>query len=112
MTARRVLWVLAGGFAVTILLLLGSAWLSVEAVDAAEARNAALLRQHRFSTQLIDEIQGENAGLSGVFYALAAGPRPVDRGRLLARLDTIDDQVRHTLESARTEATKQQWADA
>jgi hypothetical protein len=81
-------------------------------VDAAEARSAALLKQHRFSTQLIDEIQSENAGLSGLFYALVGGPRPVDRAGLLARLDKIEDQVRQTLEAARTEATKAQWDDA
>ncbi len=113
MTAqRRVLWVLAAGFAVTIMLLLGSAWLSVQAVDAVEMQSERLLAQHRFSTQLIDDIQGEKAGLSGLFYALIAGPRPVDRRSLLARLGAIEMDVHQTLEAARNEATSARWADA
>jgi len=109
---RRVLWVLAAGFAVTIMLLLGSAWLSVKALDAVEIQSERLLAQHRFSTQLIDDIQGEKAGLSRLFYALVAGPRPVDRPALLARLGAIEIDVHRTLESAGNEATSARWADA
>ena len=100
-TDRNVLWVLAAGFALTILLLIGSGWLSVQAVDAVETHSEGLLARHRLSAQLIDEIQGENAGLSGLFYALVAGPRPVDRGVLMARLDAIEKDVHQTLEAAR-----------
>jgi signal transduction histidine kinase len=111
-TDRNVLWVLAAGFALTILLLIGSGWLSVQAVDAVETHSEGLLARHRLSAQLIDEIQGENAGLSGLFYALVAGPRPVDRGVLMARLDAIEKDVHQTLEAARNESTSQAWAGA
>lgn len=112
MTAqRRVLWVLAAGFAITILLLLSSAWFSVQAVDAVETQSELLLAQHRFSTQVIDEIQGEKAGLSGLFHALVAGPSPVDRPKLLTRLAAIEKDVHRTLESARNEAPSERWGE-
>ncbi len=111
-THRNLPWVLAAGFALTILLLLGSAWFSVRAVETVEANNEALLAQHRFSTQLIDEIQGGKAGLSSLFYALVAGPKPVDRAMLLARLESIERAVYHTLEVARGESSAQRWAEA
>jgi signal transduction histidine kinase len=77
-----------------------------------ERQSEVLLAQHRYSTQLIDEIQSEKAGLSSLFYALVAGPRPVDRPDLLARLGSIQHDVHKTLESARNEATAAEWAGA
>jgi signal transduction histidine kinase len=111
-TDPNILWVLAAGFALTILLLIGSGWLSVQAVDAVEMHSEELLARHRVSTQLIDEMQGEVAGLSGVFYALAAGPRPVRRAELMARLDVLEKDVHRTLDEAQNESTSKPWAGA
>src|SRR5262245_2374670 len=93
---RNMLWVLAAGFALTIAFLVGSAWLSVKAVDAVETRSEELLARHHFSTRLIDEIQGEKEGLSGLFYALVAEPQPANRASVLARLETIESDARRT----------------
>lgn len=114
MIARRrtdlnVLWVLGAGFALTILLLAGSAWLSVRAVDDVETRSEGLLTQHRFSTQLIDQIQDEKAGVNALFYALAAGPKPIDHADLLARLNAIEERMRRTFEEARNESATDRW---
>jgi signal transduction histidine kinase len=111
-TDRNVPWVLAAGFALTIVLLMGSGWMSVQAVDAVELHSESLLARHRFSMQLIDEIQGEKASLSSLFYALLAGPRPVDRATLMTRLDTIEQQVGQTLRAAQSELTSERWAGA
>lgn len=109
---RRVLGVLAAGFAVTILLLMGSAWLSVHAMETVERQNEVLLAQRRVTTQLIDEIQSENAGLSSLFYELVAGPRAVDRPSLLARLGQIEKAVQKTFRAAGNEAPSARWMEA
>lgn len=108
-TDRNVLWVLAAGFALTILLLLGSGWLSVQAVESVEAQTELLLAEHRVSTQLIDEIQGEGASLNALFYAITVRPRQADRAELVERLGVIEQEVRDTLASARSERHRERW---
>ena len=103
MTARRridrnVLWVLVAGFSLIIVLLLVSGFVGIQAMEMVERRSAALHEHHRVSTRLIDEVQGEEAGLSSIFYALAASPRPVDRLSLLQKLDSVEAQVSKTLQ--------------
>ncbi len=117
MTARHrqeknVLWGLAGGFGLTIVLLLGSGFLGIKAIDTVESRSEALLRQHRIATQLIDEIQGEEVGLSSLFYALTAASANVDRAALLSRLQSIEHDVGTTLEAARGGSHAARWEAA
>jgi signal transduction histidine kinase len=114
MTARRridrnILWVLASGFALTILLLLGSGYVGIQAMDIVEQRSKALHERQRMSTHLIDEIQGEEAGLSSVFYALVAGPRPVKRVELLDRLGRIEHDVEQTIQTAVRSGDAPRW---
>jgi len=85
--------------------------MNIKALEAAEAHTEELLAQHRFSTRLVGEIQGENAGLTRLFYELSSGV-PADRKGLLVRLDTIERQVLNTLEAARNEASADSWKDA
>lgn len=109
---RKVLWVLGAGFTLTITLLLGSGWLSIQAIQTVEVRSEALLAEHRISTQLIDEIQGEEAGLSDLFYALLASPDPAQRANVLGRLGQIEQDVSRTLSSVRNETDAELWSEA
>jgi signal transduction histidine kinase len=109
---KNILWVLAAGFALTILSLLSSGYLSIQAMATLEARSSALREHHRISTRLIDEIQGEEAGLSGIFYALAARQRHVNRDELLGRLESIEKAVASTLRQARAGSDAEQWTGA
>ena len=109
---RNALRVLTAGFALTIAVLLGSAWLGVEALEALENRAEDLLSRRRVTTQLIDEIQGQETSLSTVFYELIADPKPADLSALEGRLRDIEDGVRRTLESARAESNRSEWTDA
>lgn len=109
---KHVLFVLAAGFALTILFLLASGWLSIQAMQAVEERSEALLAQHRISTRIIDEIQGEEAGLSDLFYALVAEPRGTDRAELLRRLDKLQQDAGETLAAARNETNAARWSAA
>jgi two-component system sensor histidine kinase UhpB len=109
---KNVLWVLASGFGLTILLFLGSGYFSIQATQAAEARSEALLNQHRISTRVINEIQGEGAGLSGLFYVMAAGRQVQEPAELLRRLSTIEEAVHRTLQAARSGADPERWTGA
>ena len=109
---RRVLWVLGGGFALTILLVITSGWLSILAMQTVEERSEALLAEHRISTQVIDEIQGEEASLSDLFYELLSKPDPEQRAALLQRLDRIQQDVGATLDSARNDSNAELWTAA
>ncbi len=109
---RRLLWVLGGGFSLTILFLIASGWLSIQAMQTVEERSEALLAEHRISTQVIDEIQGEEASLSDLFYELLSKPDPAQRAALLERLDRIQRDVGVTLNSARNDTNAELWTAA
>lgn len=108
---KNVLWVLASGFGLTILLFLSSGYFSIRAIEAAEMRSESLLEQHRLSTRLIREIQGEEAGLSSLFYALADGAPP-ERDGLIRQLRPVEEAVNRTLQAARRASDAQRWTGA
>jgi signal transduction histidine kinase len=105
----NVLWVLGIGFAVTIGLMLISAFRGIEAVQRVDARRASFEQEYRASTRLIDEIQGEEAGLSGIFYSLAQNPGPEERKALLAKLDAIEQRVEPSLADSLRPEDREQW---
>jgi signal transduction histidine kinase len=114
MTARRridknILAVVAAGFGLAILLLLVSAYVGIQAMELVEERGTALHERQRMSTRLIDEIQGEEAGLSSIFYALVAGSGSVSRDDLSSRLTAIEQQVTRTLAAAARYGDAQRW---
>ncbi len=103
------MWVVAAGFALTILLLLGSGSLSIEAMGRVETRSRTLREHHRVSSLLIDEIQGEEAGLSGIFYAIAAGHSAGHKEELERKLSAIEQAVYKTLEPERPRLNPAEW---
>src|SRR5581483_4296855 len=107
----KVLWVLGLGFGLIIAVLLGSAYTGIEALERVETRRMNLVQEHRISTKLIGEIQGEEAGLSSVFYALARSPQlsEAERRPLMARLAAIEKDVQRTLHSALAQSRTEHW---
>lgn len=106
---RNVLRLLVAGFSLTIVVLLGSAWLGMQALEALETQTEDLLSRRRVSTQLIDEIQKEQTSLNSLFYELVADPDPDESEVFRARLEGIETDVRRTLESARGETNPSDW---
>jgi signal transduction histidine kinase len=96
------------GFALSILFLLASGYVTLQSLERVEARAVSLADQQRVSTTLIDEIQGEEAGLSSLFYRIAS-PTPVDRKPLLESLASIESDIGRTLEAARLSADGEKW---
>ena len=108
---RSILVTLGAGFTLAILLLLASGYVSLQILHRVELRAASLAEQQRFSTTLIYEIQGEEAGLSSLFYRVAAFPREVDRKPLLDRLAAIERDIGRTLSSARHSSYGERWTN-
>jgi signal transduction histidine kinase len=91
-------------------LLLGSGYSSIQTIELLENRNLALHEQHLTSTRLVDEVQGEEAGLSGIFYAIVAGPRPLDRQTLLNRLEEVERNVDQTMAAVPATSSARSWS--
>lgn len=106
---RKVVWILVGGFSLTILFLLVSGIIAIQAVELVERNNESTLERHRVSSKLIDDFQSEVAGLSGIFYEIVASPGPVDRPSLLARLDEFEAAVAATLAAGRAGPAAVRW---
>jgi signal transduction histidine kinase len=98
------------GFALAILFLLASGYVSLQILESGETRGAALAEQQRFSTTLIDEIQGEEAGLSSLFYLIAASDKSLDRKPLLDRLALMEKDIGRILAAGRNSATAERWS--
>ena len=106
---RNVPWVLAFAFSLTMLLILGSAYIAIGAMERIGARRADQERQYRISTRLIDEIQDEEAGLSHIFYSLARAPGPDERRVMLDKLDAIGQKVKPALEAGLQGPERARW---
>jgi signal transduction histidine kinase len=105
---RRASFVLVSGFGLAILFLLLSGYLGILAMEGSEERTARLLQEQQISNRLIDEIQGQEASLSGLFYQLASNPS-IDRVALSSLLDTIENGIGRTLQSALAMPNAASW---
>jgi signal transduction histidine kinase len=106
---RNILGILGAGFGLTILLLLGSGYGGIQTMEAVERRGAILQEQQRLNSYLVSQLQDEEAGLSGIFYALAADPRQAGRAELRERLQGIERRVQATLRSAQESPGTGRW---
>lgn len=107
---RNIVWVLVGGFSLTILLLIGAGFMGMQARDDIERSHASLRERHRHITRVIDEIQSDEAGLNNLFYAIVAAPASRNDALLLSRLAGIEQDVRMTLAAARESTGPEPWA--
>src|SRR5690348_12094864 len=92
-TGTTILRVTGGGFALVILLLLAAAYASIRNIQSIRQSVASLEEQRTLTSRLIEEIQGEQAALSAVFYKLSRDPATVDRDAILSDLDGADQQL-------------------
>jgi signal transduction histidine kinase len=103
------LWILGAGFGLTILLLLGSAYLAIVAMSQGETRMVALVQQQQAIDRLIDDIQEQEAGLSSLFYSLALPTTAQQREAMLAQISTAEGKIEQTFAVARKGPDAEQW---
>ncbi len=92
-TYRNILTVLLTGFGLVILLLVVAGFIGTANIRSIQRNAATLVEEHQDMSDLIDEIQSEQAALNAVFYNLAREPRLVDRAKILSELDAADNNI-------------------
>lgn len=85
--------VLVLGFALVILLLLVAGYVGVRNIESIRGSVARLEEGQAVTARLIDEIGGEQAALSAVFYKMARDPESVDREAILDQLEETDRHI-------------------
>jgi len=102
-TPQNIFRVLAGGFALVILLLLAAAVVGVRSVQSIQQNAADLVREQSVTNRLIDELHSQQTSLSEVFSVLARDPDSVDYDRIMSQLDEADRDIDHiSAEGAQT----------
>lgn len=88
-----VLGVLVLGFALVILLLLAAGYFGVRNIESIRTSVARLEESQALTARLLDELEGEQAALSAVFYKMARDPESVDREAILDQLEQTDRRI-------------------
>src|ERR1043166_6190544 len=86
-TPQNIFRVLAGGFALVLLLLLAAAVVGVRSVQSIQQNAADLVREQSVTNRLIDELHSQQTSLSEVFSVLARDPDSVDYDHIMDPLD-------------------------
>jgi signal transduction histidine kinase len=103
------LWIVGLGFALIILLLLGSAYAAIQAMEQGQSRVVSLAQEQQITDKLTDEIQGEEAGLGSLFYSLARSDSPEERKGLFAKLAAVEADIQRTFSVAMRRSDAQRW---
>lgn len=106
---RPLLLILIAGFALLVLLLVGSGITAIASIRSIELGADRLADEQRATIQLIDEVQREEGNLSSVFYALATGQEDAHRKELLARLDNLEAALRQTTKGGLASPESRAW---
>ncbi|MCU1326118.1 MAG: integral rane sensor signal transduction histidine kinase [Bryobacterales bacterium] len=107
----RFLIVLSAGFALLILLLGTSAWLSINAIRTTEATAGQLVEEQRATLRLIGDIEQEQDSLSAIFYSLAVDQSPNNLETARAKLANLEVTIRRTLDAGMSSAHPDHWSD-
>ncbi len=110
-TYKKMLRVLALGFSAVIMLLVAAGFVGVKSAQLIEESTAELVHSELVTTQLIDELQREQATINAVFFRLARGPELIDRERVLSQLDEADQAVARIVQEAAGTPQEQLWDD-
>jgi signal transduction histidine kinase len=103
--------ILIAGFALSIVLLGASALIGMRAMEAIESDVSQVTAERRATMTLVDEIQREENGLSGIFYSLASQRRPEQREQLLVHLERLKDKILRTTDIGLASADPEPWRE-
>ena len=100
---RRILPVLIAGFALLLVVLLVSGWVSVDSMRFVESDASRFVSEQQAAARLINEVQNEEGDLSAIFYSLATR-EDTNREQLLQRIDATLKNLEKTSAQLRTAA--------
>jgi signal transduction histidine kinase len=92
-TRQRIFRILIAGFSLVILLLAAAAILGIRNIQHIRATSQQLLREQSVSGGLVDELQNQQASLSGVFSILARDPDSLNYDHIMLQLDEADRDI-------------------
>src|SRR5215213_5174873 len=107
---RRILPALVTGFVLLIVVLLVWGWYAVKSMRFVETDASRFVSEQQATARLIGEVQSEEGDLSAVFYALATR-QDGDREELLRRIDTLESNLRRTIEMGTASGSSPLWND-
>src|SRR5438876_1020657 len=106
---KSILVVLAGGFSLVILLLLGAGYIGLRNVTVIRSNAQSLVAQDLSATDLIDQIQSEQAALGWVFHKMAKDPDTMDRERALEELREAEITMQRLVSAVAGKPQQKQW---
>jgi signal transduction histidine kinase len=101
--------VLVLAFAGLLLLLLGSAYIGLQAMRSIEQGAVQLIEEQRANSSLIDDIQRQEYDLDAIFYSFITGAGPQERQRLLADLSEIETEIGRITAAGRNTRNAEGW---
>src|ERR1035438_240106 len=111
---KMILGVLIGGFSLVILLLLVAGYIGLEKVAVIRNNAQSLVAQDLSATDLIDQIQREQAALGWVFHRMARDPETLDRERASSQLAETEAHMQRLVQavSGKPQGRVTRWVEA
>jgi signal transduction histidine kinase len=106
---RTILGVLIGGFSLVIALLLLAGSIGLKQVSAIQSNAQTLVSQDLSATDLIDQIQSEQAALGWVFHRMAHDPETLDRDRANSQLSETEAHMQHLVQAVAGKPQEKLW---
>lgn len=108
-TYRKILRVLVIGFSAVIALLMAAGFIGLKSAQLIQENSAEIVHNGLVTTRLIDELQREQDTLNAAFNKLSRGPELSERERLLAQLDSADQDVERIVAEAAGTPQAELW---
>jgi signal transduction histidine kinase len=96
-TQNKVIAVLAAGFGLATLLLLAAGFMGIRGIRLIRDTTDRLVHEQLVTTELVDEIQRQQAALSAVFYKMSGDPDDLDREKVLNQVNEVEARFRTIL---------------
>ena len=107
-TQTRILRVLLAGFALVIILLAAAAFVGVRGTRSLRASAQDLMRRESVTNRLIEELQQQQASLTGIFTLMARDPDTVDL-EILEQLDTTQHHLERIIAEGEQTPQRAVW---
>ncbi len=108
---KMILAVLVGGFSLVIAFLLAAAYIGLQKVDEIRSSAQTLATQDLTATDLIEQIQREQAALAWVFHRMAHDPETLDRERALSELSATETQMQELVKAVKGKPQEKPWRE-
>ena len=109
-TPQNIFRVLAGGFALVMLLMLAAALVGVRSIRSIQAGAADIVREQAVANRLIDELQHQQTSVREVFSIMARDPESVDYEQIMGQLADADRNINRISSEGAETAERDLWA--